>query len=87
MGARASHASVVVNESSIWVIGGAHFSGSNFSLVTVYDIPTAKWRTVETLNPPESRYDHSVVRYKVSDEVVIERIIAVLLYLLIYILD
>lgn len=64
MGARASHASVVVNESSIWVIGGAHFSGSNFSLVTVYDIPTAKWRTVETLNPPESRYDHSVVRYK-----------------------
>ncbi|VDK66551.1 unnamed protein product [Gongylonema pulchrum] len=65
-GARASHCSVIVNDAKIWVIGGAHFTGVNNSLVVVYDIADSSWRTVATKNAPKARYDHTVVRYKVS---------------------
>lgn len=62
--ARASHASVLVGETQIWTIGGAHFSGVNFSTVAVFDILTSTWENKKTVRSPPSRYDHSLVQYK-----------------------
>lgn len=68
--ARASHSSVVVNDAKIWVIGGTHFTGVNYSLVVVYDIANSSWHVVPTKNTPKARYDHTVVRFKVSAVIV-----------------
>lgn len=65
MGARASHNSLVIND-TIWVFGGAHFTGVNCSFISVYDIANSTWQALSTKNEPKLRYDHSIVRYKVS---------------------
>lgn len=67
-GARASHTAVLVNDTKIWVIGGAHFTGVNNSFVAVYDITNSSWYKISTKNTPKSRYDHTVVRYKVISD-------------------
>ncbi|EFO22877.1 kelch domain-containing protein family protein [Loa loa] len=63
-GARASHTAILVNDTKIWVIGGAHFTGVNNSFVAVYDIANSSWHKIPTKNTPKSRYDHTVVKYK-----------------------
>lgn len=65
MSARASHASVVV-ENRVWIVGGSYFPGTNHSFVTVYDILRDTWESIDTKNEPSSRYDHSLVNYGVS---------------------
>uniref|UniRef100_A0A0N5AIM8 CUB domain-containing protein n=1 Tax=Syphacia muris TaxID=451379 RepID=A0A0N5AIM8_9BILA len=62
MSARASHASVVV-ENRVWIVGGSYFPGTNHSFVTVYDILRDTWESIDTKNEPSSRYDHSLVNY------------------------
>lgn len=65
-GARASHTTTLVNDTQIWAIGGAHFTGVNNSFVAVYDTINSSWHGILTKNTPKSRYDHTIVRYKVN---------------------
>ncbi|MCP9266339.1 Kelch domain-containing protein family protein [Dirofilaria immitis] len=47
-GGRASYTAVLVNDTKIWVIGGAHFTGVNNSFVAVYDITNSSWSEIPT---------------------------------------
>ncbi|KAJ1365094.1 putative protein tag-53 [Parelaphostrongylus tenuis] len=64
---RASHASVIIDD-SIWSVGGEHFNGVIFDDPVVFNLTSRLWTTVvvEGKHKPASRFDHTLVRYKMK---------------------
>uniref|UniRef100_A0A158P813 Attractin-like protein 1 n=1 Tax=Angiostrongylus cantonensis TaxID=6313 RepID=A0A158P813_ANGCA len=64
---RASHASVIIDD-TIWSVGGEHFNGVLFEDPVVFNLTSRLWTPimVEGKYKPASRFDHTLVRYKMK---------------------
>lgn len=72
--ARASAASILVDD-VLWVVGGETFSGVTPVNLVVFNTTSRKWSNISIANgspTPKIRYDHSLVKFKVSPQLLKE---------------